>query len=430
MKRNKSKFRTTTVAIILSIVTFIAMSTTIDTGFRQIEDMYGGVDFDATLTVEAINSSALEEGEKFLEQIAQLKGVTESSIHRAESVEMEGDVLTETGKGYLGFTIIDGETGETVRPAYDEGNGPQGPAPITIKAVGEEEYLRYLKRLGLDYEEMKDKGILLGSKAKVYGQDGNWVTRELFKKGVDELDLAIGNSYNEDGTINNYGEKFKLPIEKADIVPMGVSENEYSPTVIVSDAFADEYLNVPIPQIYMKTEDGVALEEAIEKLGEEKDVDFYYMNMEEIEEVQNRIFTLFGIFFYGFLAVIILIGITSVVNTISTNMRLRSREFAIFKSIGMTKRELRRMVRLENIFYGAKSLLIGIPIGCALAYGIHLTMTNPNNSAMEDLEFVFPIKPILISIVAVVIIISLIVGLSLNKIEKQNIIEKIRDENI
>ena len=85
----------------------------------------------------------------------------------------------------------------------------------------------------------------------------------------------------------------------------------------------------------------------------------------------NNLFTLIAIFLYGFIIVISLIGITNIFNTITTNMELRKQEFAMLKSIGMTTKEFNRMIRLESIMYGTKSLLIGIPLGILGSYGIY-----------------------------------------------------------
>lgn len=106
-------------------------------------------------------------------------------------------------------------------------------------------------------------------------------------------------------------------------------------------------------------------------------------------------------------------------------MNLRKKEFAMLKSIGMTKREFNRMIRLESIFYGLKSLIIGIPIGTLLSYAIYKAFET--NMGMD---YVLPIKAILISIVFVVLVITIIMKYSMSKINKQNIIETIRNDNI
>ena len=79
--------------------------------------------------------------------------------------------------------------------------------------------------------------------------------------------------------------------------------------------------------------------------------------------MMNSFSLLIQIFVYGFILVISLIGLTNIFNTITTNMRLRSKEFAMLRSVGMTNREFNRMVRLESLFYAVKALLIGIPLG-------------------------------------------------------------------
>ena len=107
-------------------------------------------------------------------------------------------------------------------------------------------------------------------------------------------------------------------------------------------------------------------------------------------------------------------------------MNLRRREFAMLKSIGMTKKEFNRMIRLESFFYGMKSLIIGIPIGCVLSYLIYKALV----SGRLIIKYQLPISAIIISAIAVFLLITTIMKYSINKINKQNIIETIRNDNI
>jgi putative ABC transport system permease protein len=106
-------------------------------------------------------------------------------------------------------------------------------------------------------------------------------------------------------------------------------------------------------------------------------------------------------------------------------MYLRRQEFAMLKSVGMTKKEFNRMIRLESIFMGVKSLLFSIPIGTCLSYLIYHFLSEDSG-----IPYRLPILAIIISILAVFILISVIMKYSMNKINKQNIIESIRNENI
>ena len=140
----------------------------------------------------------------------------------------------------------------------------------------------------------------------------------------------------------------------------------------------------------------------------------------------RSVYTLIAIFLYGFMIVIALIGITNIFNTITTNMTLRKREFAMLQSIGMTKKEFKRMIKLESIFYCTKALIIGIPIGCILSYIIFEALM----SGDLRIKYSLPIGTITISIIAVVLLISTIMRYSINKINKNNIIDTIRNDNI
>ena len=148
-------------------------------------------------------------------------------------------------------------------------------------------------------------------------------------------------------------------------------------------------------------------------------------NYDNYVDQQRRMVLVVKIFLYGFISVITLIGVTNIFNTITTNMILRSKEFAMLKSIGMSKKEFNKMIRLESIMYGAKSLLIGIPLGIIGSYGVYKAIAQG-----IDVGYMIPYPAIIISIVFVFIIVGITMKYSLNKINKQNIIETIRKDNI
>ena len=132
-----------------------------------------------------------------------------------------------------------------------------------------------------------------------------------------------------------------------------------------------------------------------------------------------------SIFLYGFIAVISVIGITNIFNTITTNMALRNREFAILKSIGMTNKEFRRMINYESFIYGLKALIFGIPVGILLSYLIYNI-----TGIVYSTDYYLPTNAIIISIVFVFVIIFITMQYSARKTKNQNIIETIRKENI
>ncbi len=153
--------------------------------------------------------------------------------------------------------------------------------------------------------------------------------------------------------------------------------------------------------------------------------EYYYEDVAENVSQMRRMYILISIFLYGFVIVVTLIGVTNIFNTITTNIALRAKEFAMLKSIGMTSKEFNRMVRLESVMYAGKALIIGLPLGLLLSYGFYASFAN-----MVDFGWQIPWMAILISIIAVSLLIWAIMRYSVRQVEKQNIIETIRDENI
>ena len=231
-------------------------------------------------------------------------------------------------------------------------------------------------------------------------------------------------------TVEN--EELELAICKiSDVKPLDGNRYTFSGTFLVSDELMDKLKSYGCYSAYVNANDA---DEFCKKLDEEKNrlskegIRLDYTNYNEEAEQQNRMVLLISIFLYGFIIVITLIGVTNIFNTITTNMNLRSKEFAMLKSIGMTKKEFDKMINLESIFYGVKSLIIGIAIGSGVSYWIY--KISIGSQATENLKFVYPTNAVIISVVFIAIIVGIIMRYSLNKINKQNIIETIRNDNI
>ena len=173
--------------------------------------------------------------------------------------------------------------------------------------------------------------------------------------------------------------------------------------------------------LYLNVNDATEFEKDLNK--DYKEVGVY--NVQTEAERQNALILIIAIFLYGFIIVISLIGVTNIFNTITSNMNLRSKEFANLKSIGMTKKEFNRMIRLESIFYGLKSIIIGVPLGLLGSYLLYLALGEG-----IVMPYTFPIMPTVVAVIVVFLLIGRIMKYSLNKINKQNIIETIRKDNI
>ncbi|MDT8719340.1 ABC transporter permease [Clostridium sp. 19966] len=129
------------------------------------------------------------------------------------------------------------------------------------------------------------------------------------------------------------------------------------------------------------------------------------------------------ILIYGFITVIALISSVNIVNTLTTGIILRRREFASLKSIGLTQRGLKKMVILEGMLYSIVGTIYGSIISLALAYGLKIGFSEINN-----IQWFFPWQAMLIALIASLIIGYLAVLSPLSRIKKANLIEAIREE--
>ncbi len=390
IKRNKKKYRTTTISIITSVTVFIALSSFMNLAFKSVEGELNLQDYNLSL--------GLTFGAKTKDKIKEIEmqeNINDYIIERMDSIRIVSPKYNSQFLEKINFTPED----------EDE-------SYISIMAIGDIPYQKYLKKLGLDYEEVKNKGILL-DKVTINVSDGkeNMHTYRLRKFNYQAGDEVKAS----DGT-------FQINLALiTDKLPMGISESRSNSIIIVSDAVFEQYFADGYTYIFIDSSDAAKTQDAIDKImaGEEYSLE----NIEENAKIMQNLFTLIGIFLYGFIIVISLIGITNIFNTITTSMELRKGEFAMLKSIGMTTKEFNHMIRLESIFIGLKSLLWGIPLGIVLSVFIYHT---------GDMDYAYevPILAIILAILVVFLLITLIMKYSLHKIKGQNTIETIRNENI
>lgn len=196
-----------------------------------------------------------------------------------------------------------------------------------------------------------------------------------------------------------------------------ISEKQY-------DALANEYDQGNILSVYMKANDEEALDTEIKKLLETNDSGNYYNIAQEAKKA-DQMLLIVNVFMYGFIILISLISIANIFNTITTSVALRTKEFAMLKSVGMTPTSFNKMVYFESLFYGLNTILFGLPIGLGIMYWIHYSMNSVFSSS-----FSVPISSFIIVIIAIFTIVGSTLLYSTNKIKKQNIIDGLKEDNI
>lgn len=398
LKRAKVKYRTTVISIVVSVAAFIGMSTFVQLMNQASYLYYEDMEYQLRASIYQWD---------FYDQavaISKLDGVQEAEIIRTARCDIDTTDIQFT-EGYL----------RNLSPGEQEEEHE-----VVIHSLGEEAYKRYCDKVGVSVEEAKDKAIVLAEyrweyqdeNKKRYLEEGQ-IAR--FQKG----DILHGTDMAEGMTI-----EVLTQTEETFMYLSNHTSNNI--TLIVSDEWMDaqtqlrRYDNI---EVCIKCDDAYEIEESIRN--EMQLQHFTVSNYEAQYRSDRSLHLVVAIFLYGFITVVALIGITNIFNTITTNMELRAPEFAMLRSVGMTGREFRRMIWLEGMFYGGKSLFIGIPLGIILSVCFHRVF-----GISIVAEFRFPWMGTAASILAVILLLYVIMHYSMSKINRKNIIETIQNENI
>ena len=144
-------------------------------------------------------------------------------------------------------------------------------------------------------------------------------------------------------------------------------------------------------------------------------------DLTSITDMTRSLTKLITIFLYGFVGMLSLIGLTSVISAISANVQLRAREFAVLRSVGMTERNLRRMLALESVMSALKSLLYGLPLGSLAMYLTYIVLTQ-----QDGFQFIYPWALPLEAIAGVFVIALIVTQYAVKKLRGGSIIDTIR----
>lgn len=146
-------------------------------------------------------------------------------------------------------------------------------------------------------------------------------------------------------------------------------------------------------------------------------IDSYGYALKSVE--RNKIIK---VFMYGFILLISLITFVNIINTITTSIAARRREFAMIKSVGITPKAFDKMIALESMFYGIYSLLVAIPVSIS----INLALNKIVGDGKIPYEFDFVMY--LIVVLTVVLFVGSTMLYSIKKVKNDNIIENIKND--
>lgn len=401
LKRSKKKYRTTVISLTVSVFVFISMNSFLTDAFKLTGTYY--TDYGYNVTLGNVHDLTADE----LSEIRHMDDV--------EDVYTVYEVITN-GDDYLNIYDLDkiNDLGEEslLCEKYEEGSNKclgKKYMSLLMLALDDATFQKYASDLGLDYTAVKTKSILVDEITVL--ENNKTSLRRLYKyKAGDTIDATF------------HDKDFQLKIAAVtDHKPYGIEGYNYYGGFVVVDKEAFPKIDFVPYTVAIESSNPERLTRNLKKFKSTMTV----TDLESVQKSNKSMALVISIFLYGFITVIILIGVTNIFNTITSNMELRQKEFAMLKSIGMTKKEFSRMINLETFFYSTKSLMYGIVCGLIGAFALH----NAFGIRLEY-DFRIPWTAILISIVFVFFLVYIIMRFSITKINKQNTIETIRKENI
>lgn len=258
---------------------------------------------------------------------------------------------------------------------------------------------------------------------------------EAFKEG--KLALVNNFYYNEEDR-NISGEKITLRNKNNDSITFGAKlfsndvhllpdapGNEVGiPTIFISQRALEKLDKKPIGYVlYINVDD--KYDEIIKsKLSKMSDTGRLYLDSKstQTKELDNTSMVM-NILGGGMAIILIFIGLLNFINVMITGVNVRLKELAVMESIGMTKKQIKKMLTLEGLYYGGITTLLISTLGVGIIYVI----SELTKKIADYAVFVFPTVPLL-SMITLIFVVCLITPSLVYKFSsKRSVTERLRE---
>ena len=456
-KRNRKKYRTTVVSLFMSIVLFVSAAAFTDYMMESAEGGLASDQFDLIYAAESDASSAMTP-DALLELLFSEQNVTGGTYTKKQF--LQGDISREYVTAMFADRFADfGMESEDAAPKDLSISG-------YLYFVADAEFNRLLEKYDLKeadyYNRDKPLGIALDRNIEFDRRLEKFVTLDTLKGAGCVIEglyyVEIDGYYRKDSRIDENDNKVVLYQNRDnenDIIELPYEESfaKYTlrseKTIEEAPFFVSRSTPVAINMIYPYSMLESVVPEAA--LNQFRNTEYFLTSSNHTASFENlatvltenglssrqlfdyaanaetnrNVVTIIRVFAYGFIVLISLIAAVNVFNTISTNISLRRREFAMLKSVGMTQKGFSRMMNYECLLYGSKALLLGLPVSCGITYLIYRAVT----TAYET-SFHLPWAAVGIAVMSVFLVVFATMMYSMSKVKKDNPIDALKNENL
>ncbi len=425
---NRKGFRTTIVSISVSLIIMVIFLTGI--GFNKANRALNTIENYYTMAVYVYTEELADEN--ILEKIRAIPEVKESLVYKSTYIysKIMPEYASEEFNKVDGFNDDANEYYKRLDDGYE--------IDTTLIGIDNNSFDEFVKSQGGNPADYYDKDNPKAVFLNIVKED---INQPLARANyIPYLDDKINNlSLNE--YVNGRGYSFNIDI--------GLKTNENP----IKDLYLQNYniyLFVPkeilnylmesfaLPGDYAHSERLRLLvdEKNIDEVKREiNDINKYYLPEDDYyiwsilddlvqEKIQNRtlyLITFSIVFFLG------IIGVSNAYSSINNNLRNRRREFAMLKSIGITKNALKRMLSLEGVYYSIYPFIISIPVSLIiLAFFAKFSTV----FSMKDLLMSLDIRVIVVYITVIIASIYLAYYFGIRKVDNDEIVDVLKDEGI
>ena len=417
--RNRKRFYVTVFSMVISIVLFIVFSSLVQFAFQA--GVVESGDVPSFLISTRDQRESVDADGKQAERIRTMQGV---DYVLRQSISYYGDTILPKDK-------LDDRALELLQDQYGFEVDRQGNTKLPNSAVlcyGDESLQRVRKSLGIGSIDeaafLKGEGVILINGAAFYdGKNNKTVLANMTRLTVgDTLELRYPATNEESAPMKSKTVRVLAIVEEG-LAGYARSENGGVMAIGSESLYGELAFNQPFPgQLIISMQDGADRSQLRSYL-EGFDGEYNVYDYDEAAKSQMQVWVVLSIFLYGFVSVISLIGCLNIINTISTNIILRTRELSVMRAVGMNDGSVRKMVAMESILHGAAAALIGAVAGTALSWLLYNTMVS-----VREFPWELPWTQILIAVGAAALVAVVSAMVPLRRINHGVIMEGIRGE--
>ncbi|MBS4195947.1 ABC transporter permease [Lederbergia citri] len=407
LKRNKRRYQATVFSLVISIMLFLSVAFFTANLKKSLSLSQDGQNYDIMMEVEKGRDDQL------VKSILSMDEVTKYNLMSPQyglTSMIDKDATTDVLRKTESFNdqLVDGKF-----PYY-----------INLYSLDDESLKTYARELGADYNELQNglNAIVIDQIKYEDGDAGKYVeAKAIHTKVGEKIDLY---SNDEEHEKHQYVDKIQVAALTGKL-PMGAyGAYPGSLDIIVSESTLEKlgFVGDNYRMLYLNSTDPLKTQQKIEEI---EDVRHYIRNVYQSRQQDEQMVMIMSVFTYGFIVLITAISIANILNTISTSISLRKREFAMLKSVGMTPKGFNKMINYESIFYGIKALIYGLPLSVVCMFLIYKALANS-----FSYSFTLPWLSICYVVVAVFLIVGTSMLYSSAKVKKENIIDALKQESI